>query len=72
MNTSEVRIGTRIRLRGQAQRTITILGPWESRPEEDVISYESELAGELLGRKIGDPVQVGNESWTVETIEPYR
>ncbi|HEV8580666.1 MAG TPA: GreA/GreB family elongation factor [Thermoanaerobaculia bacterium] len=72
MDTSEVRIGTRIRLTGPGRRTITILGPWESRPEEDVISYESELAGMLLGRKIGDPVQVGNESWTVERIEPYR
>jgi transcription elongation GreA/GreB family factor len=72
INTSEVRIGARIRLRGQGQRTITILGPWESKPEEDIISYESELARELLGRKLGDQVQIGIESWTIETIEPYR
>jgi len=73
MDASEVRIGTRIRLGGaQGQRTITILGPWESKPEEDVISYESEQAVELLGRKIGDEVPLGGESWRVEAIEPYR
>jgi transcription elongation GreA/GreB family factor len=73
MDTSEARIGTRLHLAGAlGRRTMTILGPWESRPEEDVISYESELARELLGRKIGDSVQVGGESWTIEAIEPYR
>ena len=72
MDASEVRIGTRIRLDGgRGKRTITILGPWESKPEEDVISYESELAQELLGRRTGEQVPVGGESWTIETIEPY-
>lgn len=73
MDASEVRIGTRIRLRGAAgPRTITILGPWESRPEEDVISYESELAVELLGKKPGDTMSTGGESWTLESVEPWR
>jgi transcription elongation GreA/GreB family factor len=73
MDASEVRIGTRVRLDGAgATRTLTILGPWESKPEEDVISYESELAKELLGRKAGDAVAVGGESWTVAGIEPFR
>jgi transcription elongation GreA/GreB family factor len=73
MDTSEVRIGTRIQLGdGSERRVLTILGPWESRPEEDVISYESDLARELLGRKAGDSVQVGGKRWTIEKIEPYR
>lgn len=73
MNTSEVRIGTRVRLTaGGGNRTLTILGPWESKPEEDVISYESELAQELLGRKVGDAAQVSGETWTVDSIEPYN
>ncbi|HSF42443.1 MAG TPA: hypothetical protein VLT87_21750, partial [Thermoanaerobaculia bacterium] len=50
-DTSEVRIGTRLGLSGASgKREMTILGPWESKPEEDVISYESELAEELLGK----------------------
>lgn len=73
METSEVRIGTRVRLAGpNGKRVMTVLGPWESKPEEDVISYESDLAKELLGKKAGDEVQVSGESWRVEGIEPYR
>jgi transcription elongation GreA/GreB family factor len=72
-DTSEVRIGTRLGLSGASgKRTMTILGPWESQPEEDVISYESDLAQDLLGRKLGETVQVGGESWTIESIEPFR
>jgi transcription elongation GreA/GreB family factor len=73
MDTSEVRIGTRLRLKGpKGQRVMTILGPWESKPEEDVISYESDLAKEILGKKAGDEIQVSGESWKLEGIEPYR
>jgi len=72
METSEVRIGTRLHLKGSGPRTLTILGPWESKPEEDVISYESDLAKGILGKKIGDSLSLGGESWTIEKIEPYR
>ncbi|HKV09789.1 MAG TPA: GreA/GreB family elongation factor [Thermoanaerobaculia bacterium] len=73
MDTSEVRIGTRLGLSSSSgKRVMTILGPWESKPEEDVISYESDLAKELLGKKVGETVAVGGESWTVESIEPFR
>lgn len=72
MDTSEVRIGTRVRLvsggSGGSSRVLTVLGPWESKPEEDVISYESDLAKELLGKKVGDEVSVGR----IEAIEPWR
>jgi transcription elongation GreA/GreB family factor len=72
MDTSEVRIGTRLRLKGARPRVVTILGPWESKPEEDVISYESDLAKDLIGRKPGDEVNLGGETWTIEGIEPFR
>ena len=51
---------------------VTILGPWESKPEEDVISYESDLAKDLIGRKPGDEVNLGGEGWTIERIESFR
>jgi len=72
MDTSEVRIGTRVHLKGARPRVVTILGPWESKPEEDVISYESDLAKDLIGRKPGDDVNLGGEGWTIERIEPFR
>jgi transcription elongation GreA/GreB family factor len=70
---SEVRIGSRIELAGPAgKRLMTILGPWESKPEEGVISYESELAQTLLGKAVGTEVDASGESWRIEKIEPYR
>jgi transcription elongation GreA/GreB family factor len=73
MDASEVRIGTRVRLASAVgERTVTILGPWESKPEEDVISYESDLAKELLGKGVGAEAAVAGESWRVAGIEPHR
>jgi transcription elongation GreA/GreB family factor len=74
MDASEVRIGTRVRLDGPAggSRWITILGPWESRPEEDVLSYESDLGQAILGRKPGEEVSVSGEAWKVGAVEPFR
>ena len=67
-----MRIGTRVRLTGPGERTITVLGPWESKPEEDVISYESDFAKDILGRRPGDEVILNGESWRVEKIEPFQ
>ena len=73
MDLSEMRIGTQAHLTGPGgQRVMTILGPWESKPEEDVISYESDLAKDLLGRKPGDTVSLAGETWTIERIEAFR
>ena len=73
MDLSEVRIGARVLLRSpNGTRRITILGPWESKPEDDVISYESDLAKELLGKKAGDGIAIAGESWTIEGIEAWR
>jgi transcription elongation GreA/GreB family factor len=72
MDVSEVRIGTRVRLSGNGSRKMTVLGPWESKPEEDVISYESDLAKDLLGKKVGDEISLAGESWRIESIEPWR
>jgi transcription elongation GreA/GreB family factor len=66
---SEVRIGTRVTLEGgSAPRVVTILGPWESKPEEDVVSYESELAKELLGKKVGDEISLAGVRWRIAAI----
>jgi len=72
LDTSEVRIGTRVRMTGPAgdERAFAILGPWDSRPESGVISYESELGDQLLGSKIGDVVRVGEATCKVVAIEP--
>jgi len=72
INTSEVRIGTRVTLVGDgAERVITILGPWDSKPEEDVLAYESDLAQSLLGKRPGDRVEAGGVAFEVREIRPY-
>jgi transcription elongation GreA/GreB family factor len=72
IDTSKVRIGTAVRLTGDGgERTLTILGPWESDPEQGVISHESDLARELLGHEVGDQVQIGDDALTVESITTY-
>lgn len=73
----DVRIGTRVTLAGTDQaaghtRTLTILGPWESQPEAGVVSYESELAKGLLGKRRGETVEIGATVWTVREITPHQ
>lgn len=70
---SEVRLGSKVFLKAEGgdDRSITILGPWESKPEEDVISYESELAQKIIGKKAGDEVSLGDVTYTVESIKPF-
>src|SRR6185503_2268048 len=67
---SAIRVGTRILLRGPAdeERTLTLLGPWDSQPEEGVLSHESELATSLLGKEIGDNVAVEGKTFKVAEI----
>lgn len=67
----EVRIGTRVRLSGPTGRLVTLLGPWESRPEDNVISYESDLGKEILGKRVGDEVLVGGKPTQIAAIEVY-
>ena len=66
---SEVRAGCRLELEGEEQRILTILGPWESRPEDGIISYESDLAQEIQGKSVGDTVEISGKSFRVAKIE---
>ncbi|MCP4663985.1 MAG: hypothetical protein GY856_52045, partial [bacterium] len=70
----QVVIGCRIRCESTAgqTRTITILGPWDSSPREDILSNESDLAQKLLGRKVGDDVELAGERFAIVAIEPFR
>ena len=68
----EVIIGCRVSLESPTgpARTITILGPWESEPEKDILSNESDLAKSLLGLKVESNVTIGEDAYTVTGIEP--
>jgi transcription elongation GreA/GreB family factor len=75
VDVSEVRVGTRVRLREVdrgAERSVTILGPWDSRPEDSVYSYESDFAQALLGSRPGDRLTLSGVATEVVAIEPWK
>ena len=67
----KLRIGNQAILESETgeQRTLAILGPWESAPERGIISYESDLALKLLGSEPGAEVEMDGETFTVQAIE---
>jgi transcription elongation factor GreA len=57
VNTANVSFGTRITLRNETkgrEETYTILGPWESDPDNKIISYLSPFGEAMLGRAAGE------------------
>jgi transcription elongation GreA/GreB family factor len=73
VDTSEVRIGTKIALRnGDFSRDVTILGPWESSPETGVYSNQSEVAKALLGHHTGDIVSFMGNDYEVTSIRTWN
>jgi transcription elongation GreA/GreB family factor len=75
IDVSEIRVGTQVRLRDVAtgkERAVTILGPWDSRPEDSIYSYESEFAQALLGQRTGERVRFSGEEVEVTSIEPWK
>jgi transcription elongation GreA/GreB family factor len=71
---SRVGIGTVARLRSDdgEERSLTVLGPWESAPELGVLSYQSEVAQLLLGRREGEEVDLGGKLFRVVAIDAAR
>ncbi len=69
VDTSEVRIGTKVALsNGELKREVTILGPWESSPETGVYSNQSDVAKALLGHALGDIVSFMGNDYVIDSI----
>lgn len=70
---TEVRPGARVTLSGAfGDKSVVLLGPWDSRPVEGVYSYLSDAGKALLGKGIGESVDFLGERVVVESIEPWR
>lgn len=73
VDTTEVRPGTRVILRLLGgSRAVTLLGPWDSRPEADVYSYLADVSKGLLGRKVGDRVSFLGDEGLIDSIEVWK
>jgi transcription elongation GreA/GreB family factor len=71
---SQVSIGTKVTLREiESGKTLeyTILGAWDSAPEQNVVSYQTAIGQALLGKKPGQTVELLTEasSRQVEILE---
>ena len=55
-----VGIGTAVTLTTPdgSERTIRFLGPWDSDPDSDIYSYTTGLGKSLMGKKIGEGVDL--------------
>ena len=79
-DTSEVNIGTIINLEDDAGEAVqyTILGAWDSVPEENIVSYLSDVGMTLIGAKEGDVLDVRdletekNRKLKITSIKAYN
>jgi transcription elongation factor GreA len=75
--TEQVGVGSIVEVRhqGGASTTYTILGAWDSDPDNHVISYKTPLGAALLTKRAGDTVKVKTggteEGYSIVTIRRY-
>jgi transcription elongation factor GreA len=75
--TTQVGVGSIVEVRtgGGKSSSYTILGAWDSVPEQNIIAYKTPLGLALLSKKIGDTVTVkigtAEETYTVTAIARY-
>jgi len=77
INTSKISFGTKVLLKNESfnkQEEYTILGPWESDPNNNIISYLSPFGSAILNKTSGERFEFAiNEervSYLVENITP--
>lgn len=78
-DTRQVSIGTTVALKNietGAVQNYSVLGAWDSDPDHGVISYKTVVGQALIGRKVGEkidlPNELGTEKVEVLTIEAYK
>jgi transcription elongation GreA/GreB family factor len=71
----EVSVGSVVFLKGASGNKVqrfSILGVWDGNPEVQIISYKTPLAQSLIGRRVGDTVDIEVEGtkakWTLQKI----
>jgi len=74
-DTSIVNIGTVIHLEsenGETLEPVTILGMWDADLDRRIFANGSDLAQRMLGRTVGDAVEIDDGSATITRIEPWK
>lgn len=69
---SKVNIGTVVRFENDRPAPLTILGQWDADPRARVFANGAEIAQNLLGRQVGDAVEIEGTATTIASIEAWR
>jgi transcription elongation factor GreA len=75
VNTERVCFGTKVTLLNRnsgSQEEYTILGPWESDPENHIISYLSPLGGAIINKKTGEEFEFALDKTRAEEKAVYQ
>lgn len=69
-----IKLGSTVKVHtGKDNEEFTVVGEWEADPKDKKISHESPLGKALLGKKVGEKVEVeapaGKIVYTIEAIE---
>ena len=69
-DTSTIQLGHKVTLlMGEAEKIFEILGPSETNPEKGIISYKSPLGEALMGKSVGDKVEIRDVEYEILKIE---
>jgi transcription elongation factor GreA-like protein/transcription elongation GreA/GreB family factor len=71
--TDEVSVGCRIECENADKKIITfcILGPWEADADKNILSFQSKLAKEMLGKKVNDEFLIQGIKYRIKKILNY-
>lgn len=53
------------------KNSFTLLGPFDADPEKNILSFQSKLAQEMAGKKVGDSFAFQSEKYTIIDISNY-
>ncbi len=73
-HSSTIKLGSTVKVNtGEDKEQFTLVGEWEADPKERKISHESPLGKALIGKKVGEKVEVeapaGKIVYTIESID---
>ena len=49
----------------------TLLGPWDTNPEKNILSIYSKIAQQLLNLQLGNKITIQNIEYTIENISSF-
>lgn len=70
VDTSEVSVGTIVELKNEAGQKVayTLLGPWDADPDRNILSFQSKLAKDMAGSKVGETCEIQGKTLEIVSI----